>query len=98
MAVTTNLKKSDGVDLGNNLFAGTGTSTVGNQTFYIYQSNNGGDIGKYWYNKTACSAAYGAVGFYNSSGVDIGTLLGKYGTKNCDCGDGCTCDSDSDSD
>ena len=83
MAITTNLKKSDGVDLGNNLFAGNGTSN-GNQTFNIIQSN-GVDLGKGWYNKSSCKQAYGSVGFKNSAGTDVGTLLGKYGTLNCTC-------------
>lgn len=81
MAITTNLQMSNGTDLGNNLFAGNGTSN-GNQTFNIIQAN-GVDLGKGWYNKSSCSASYGNVGFQNSSGVDVGTLLGKYGTLNC---------------
>ena len=97
MAITTNLKKSDGTDLGNNLFAGNGTSN-GNQTFNIIQSN-GYDLGKGWYNKSSCSASYGSVGFKNSAGTDVGTLLGKYGTLNCTCDtDTCTCICDSDTD
>lgn len=81
MAITTNLKMSNGTDLGNNLFAGNGSSN-GNQTFNIIQAN-GVDLGKGWYNKSSCWASYGNVGFQNSSGVDVGTLLGKYGTLNC---------------
>ena len=81
MAITTNLKMSNGVDLGNNLFAGNGTSN-GDQTFKIIQSN-GVDLGKGWYNKSRCKQAYGSVGFKNSAGTDVGTLLGKYGTLNC---------------
>lgn len=94
MAVDTGLKLSNGVDLGNNLFAGNGTNN-GNQTFWILQKN-GVDLGKGWYNKSACFAAYGNVGFKNSSGVDVGTLLGKAGTLNCNCNCNCTCDSDQD--
>lgn len=99
MAIDSGLKKSDGVDLGNNLFAGNGTSN-GDQTFKIIMKN-GVDLGKGWYNKSKCSASYGNVGFKNSAGTDIGTLLGKYGTLNCDCDidvcdtDNCDCDSDS---
>lgn len=95
MAITTNLKMSNGTDLGNNLFAGNGKSN-GNQTFNIIQAN-GVDLGKGWYNKSACYAVYGNVGFQNSSGVDVGTLLGKYGTLNCTCDtDIDTCDVDRD--
>ena len=105
MAITTNLKKSDGVDLGNNLFAGNGTSN-GNQTFGIIQSN-GVDLGKGWYRygptgANTCKSYYGNVGFKNSAGTDVGTLLGKYGTLNCTCDtdiDVCdtdACDTDSD--
>ena len=90
MAIDSGLKKADGVDLGNNLFAGNGTSN-GNQVFNILMKN-GVDLGKGWYNKTACSAAYGNIGFKNAAGVDVGTLLGKYGTVNCNCN--CTCDTD----
>lgn len=96
MAITTGLKKSDGVDLGNNLFAGNGSSS-GNQTFNILQSN-GIDLGRGWYNKSSCSAAYGNIGFKNAAGVDVGTLLGKYGTLNCDCDCTCDCNCDSDTD
>lgn len=91
MAITTNLQMSNGTDLGNNLFAGNGTNN-GDQTFNIIQAN-GVDLGKGWYNKSSCWASYGNVGFQNSSGVDVGTLLGKYGTLNCTC-DRDTCDSD----
>ena len=108
MAITTNLKKGDGVDLGNNLFAGNGTNS-GNQVFNLIQSN-GVDVGKGWYKydpngkkgDQSCYANVGNIGFKNSSGVDIGTLLGKYGTLNCTCDtdvDVCdydACDSDSD--
>ena len=104
MAITTNLKKSDGVDLGNNLFAGNGTSN-GSLTFGIIQSN-GVDLGKGWYKygptgANTCKSYYGNVGFYNSAGKDVGTLLGKYGTLNCTCDtdvDTCTHDTDSDGD
>ena len=102
MAITTNLKKSDGVDLGNNLFAGNGSSN-GGYTFGIIQSN-GVDLGKAWYKYASsgsytCSRAYGNIGFYNSAGTDVGTLLGKYGYVNCTCDtDTCTCDCDSDGD
>lgn len=102
MAITTNLKKGDGVDLGNNLFAGNGSNS-GNQVFNLIQSN-GVDVGKGWYNKSACYANAGNIGFKNSAGTDIGTLLGKYGTLNCTCDtdvDACdsdTCDTDSDAD
>lgn len=99
MAITTGLRASTGKDLGNNLFAGNGTNS-GNQTFHIIQSN-GVDLGRGWYNRTQCSAAYGNIGFRNASGTDVGTLLGKYGTLNCDCDCNCNCtcdDSDNDSD
>lgn len=99
MAIDSGLKKSDGVDLGNNLFAGNGTSN-GNQTFNIIMKN-GVDLGKGWYNKSACSANVGNIGFKNSAGTDIGTLLGKYGTLNCTCDvdiDDCDTDQDTDSD
>lgn len=95
MAVTTGLKKSDGTDLGNNLFAGNGTNS-GDQTFNIKQSN-GYDLGKAWYNKNVCSSAYGNINFKNSAGTDVGTLLGKYGTLNCDCTP-VDCDNPNDSD
>lgn len=95
MAIDSGLKKSDGVDLGNNLFSGNGSS-VGNQTFNIIQKN-GIDLGKGWYNKTYCYASYGNVGFKNSAGVDVGTLLGKHGTLNCTCDtDVDVCDTDTD--
>lgn len=94
MAIDSGLKKSDGVDLGNNLFAGNGSSS-GNQTFNIIQKN-GIDLGRGWYNKSACYSAYGNIGFKNSAGVDVGTLLGRYGTLNCNCDCNCDCDSDSD--
>ncbi len=98
MAITTNLQMSNGTDLGNNLFAGNGTSS-GNQTFNIIMAN-GVDLGKGWYNKSSCYAVYGNVGFQDASGNDVGNLLGKYGTLNCTCDvdvDNCN-DTDSDSD
>lgn len=95
MAITTNLKTSSGVDLGNDLFAGNGTSS-GDQTFNIIMAN-GVDLGKGWYNKSACYAVYGNVGFQDASGNDVGNLLGKYGTLNCTCDtDVDTCDIDRD--
>lgn len=92
MAIDSGLKRSNGSDLGNNLFAGNGTSS-GNQTFKIIMKN-GVDLGRGWYNKNSCSQAVGAVGFKNSAGVDVGTLLGKYGTLNCNCDCNCDCDCD----
>lgn len=97
MAIDSGLKKADGGDLGNNLFAGNGSSS-GNQTFSIIMKN-GVDLGKGWYNKSECYATYGNVGFKNSAGTDVGTLLGKYGTLNCTCDvdvDTCTYDTDTD--
>lgn len=95
MAITTNLKKSDGTDLGNSLFSGNGSNS-GNQTFNIIMKN-GVDLGRGWYNKRSCYASAGAVGFKNSAGVDVGTLLGKYGTLNCTCDvDVDVCDTDTD--
>ena len=102
MAITTNLKKGDGVDLGNNLFAGDGKST-GQQTFNIIQAN-GVDLGRAWYKydpkgkkgDQSCYENVGNIGFKNSAGTDVGTLLGKYGTVNCTCDtDTCQCDCDS---
>ena len=101
MAIETGLKKSDGVDLGNDLFAGNGTSN-GNQTFNIVMMN-GVDLGKGWYQygptgANTCSQNVGSIGFKNADGVDVGTLLGKYGTLNCTCDtDVDDCDSDTDS-
>ena len=102
MAIETGLKKADGTDLGNNLFAGDGTSH-GAYTFGIIMKN-GVDLGQGWY-KYASSGAYtcyqnvGNIGFKRSDGTDVGTLLGKYGTVNCTCDtDIDDCDSDSDGD
>ena len=95
MAITTNLKRADGADVGANLFAGNGSNN-GNQTFNIIQAN-GVDLGRGWYNQTQCSARGPAIGFINAAGVDVGTLLGKYGTLNCNCNCNCDC-SDSDTD
>lgn len=99
MAIDSGLKKSDGVDLGNDLFAGNGTSS-GSQTFNIIMKN-GVDLGRGWYSRSSCYADIGAIGFKNSAGTDVGTLLGKYGTLNCTCDtdvDTCTHDTDSDGD
>lgn len=103
MAITTNLVASTGKDLGNNLFAGNGTSS-GNQTFNIIQSN-GVDLGKAWYNKTSCRYSFyektGSDLFFKTpNDTDIARLLGYYGSLNCDCDCNCNCmcDSDTDSD
>ena len=77
MAIDSGLKRSNGSDLGNNLFAGNGTSS-GNQTFKIIMKN-GVDLGRGWYNKNSCSQAVGAVGFKNSAGVVIVIVIATVG-------------------